>query len=380
MAIMMTQDNNVRKTALFELHKKSNAKMVPFGGWLMPVSYSGVLAEHKAVREACGLFDVSHMGEIFVSGAAATAWLQKMTINDLNRLKPGEGQYSAILHPNGGMIDDLIIYRLEENRYLICANASNTDKDYKWLHEHAAGAKVTVADESSAWSQLAVQGPLSQRALQGLLNVADHHKFASLSYMQIMPANLFGHASWIARTGYTGEHGYEIYLPNSVAGQVWSELLTDKSQVGIKPIGLGARDTLRLESCYLLYGNDMNDAVSPLEAGIGWAVRLTNEKGDFIGRDALLAQKASGIPRSLLAFVMVDDGIPRHGMLVFKDGREIGQVTSGSVLPTLGEAGGLALLSATSARVGDTIEVDVRGKRKLARVVQKPLYKAKVKV
>lgn len=366
------------KTPLYQVHKAHGAKMVPFGGWLMPVSYSSVLQEHQTVRTACGLFDVSHMGELQVKGPAATAFLQRVSVNDVTRLGDGEGQYTAILHPDGGMIDDLIIYRIQADHYFVCVNASNTDKDYQWLLQQASAmAGVKVTNESTQWCQLAVQGPKSTLAVEALLSPVTKAQLSSLNYMQIMPVKLFGIDGLIARTGYTGEHGYELYVPNAIAERTWHGLMETQSQTGIQPIGLGARDTLRLEACYLLYGNDMNDGVSPLEAGISWAVRL--EKGDFVGREALVAQKAAGLNRSQFALRMNEDGIPRHGMEVFKDGELVGVINSGSVLPTLGGAGGLALLNPKKVAVGDVVEVDVRGKRKLARLVPKPLYKAKVK-
>lgn len=370
--------DNVLKTPLFDAHKALKAKMVPFGGWMMPVSYTSVLAEHKAVREKCGVFDVSHMGEVFVTGPEAGRFLQGITINDIERLTDGTGQYSAILHPNGGMIDDLIIYRLKSNEYLICVNASNTDKDYSWIKkqsERMGGA--SVSNESESFSQLAIQGPNAKAVVETLVGPADKVKFGALPYMGIMQLNFFGKKSYLARTGYTGEHGYELYVPNEVAPMLWTAVIELKDRYGVEPIGLGARDTLRLEACYLLYGNDMNDEVSPLEAGIAWACRL--DKGDFVGKQALIKQKEEGLKRNLFAFKMEEDGIPRHDMLVFKGGEEVGKVTSGSVLPTVGGAGGMALLNPRKVQVGDVVEVDVRGKRKLARLVQKPLYKAKVK-
>lgn len=371
-----TTDGN-KKTPLCEMHQTLKAKMVPFGGWLMPVSYTSVLAEHKAVRETCGIFDVSHMGEVFVRGPGAAAYLQSMTINDIGRLKDGGGQYSAILHANGGMIDDLIIYRLSDQEFLVCVNASNTDKDFNWLRENAQGkAGVTVTNASSEWSQIAVQGPTSMQAVLPLLAPADQAKLKQLDYMQILSVPQFGQKAFIARTGYTGEWGYELYVPNGVATRVWTALM-EQQGTGIQPIGLGARDTLRLEACYLLYGNDMDDAVSPLEAGISWAVRM--DAGDFVGKDALLKQKTAGVKRLNFAFKMEGDGIPRHDMEIFVGDTKVGKVTSGSVLPTVGGAGGMALCDPTRVKIGDTVEVDIRGKRKLARLVQKPLYKAKVK-
>lgn len=367
-----------KRTPLYDVHKRAKAKMVPFGGWLMPVSYTSVLDEHKAVREACGLFDVSHMGEVMVRGKGAEAFLQKLAVNDITRLKDGAGQYSAILHPHGGMIDDLIIYRLKSDHYLICVNASNATKDYTWIKSQASNAAdVKVDNESTQWSQIAVQGPNSRAVVAAVLAPDEKAKLETLAYTNIMPAKLGGKPGYVARTGYTGEWGYELYMANDVAAKVWDGLMETAPQHGTKPIGLGARDTLRLEACYLLYGNDMNDQVSPLEAGIGWAVRL--DAGDFIGRDALVKQKEKGLERLGFAFKMTEDGIPRHDMECFKDGVKIGKVTSGSVLPTLGGSGGMALLDPRRVKAGDTFEIDVRGKMKPAVVHQKPLYKARVK-
>jgi aminomethyltransferase len=361
-----------QKTALFEQHKLAGAKMVPFGGWKMPVSYAGVLKEHESVRTGCGVFDVSHMGEIFVSGKEAEKFLQLMTINDITRLSQGKGQYTAILNEKGGMIDDLIVYCIGEDRYLICANASNCQKDYEWIKQHASDFEVTVENQSDAFNQLAIQGPASTKAL---ISVLPEHKdvISGLDYMGISTIQLSGQTAYLARTGYTGESGFEVYLPESGAIELWKKLLASDM---VQPIGLGARDTLRLEACYLLYGNDMNETVSPLEAGIGWATKLDF---DFIGRDALLVQKEQGVKRKLVAFKMLDGGIPRHDMAVFSGDENIGTVTSGSVLPTVGGAGGLALLNSDFANIGNKVEIDVRGKRKLAEVVKKPLYIARVK-
>lgn len=365
------------RTPLYEAHKALKAKMIPFGGWDMPVSYSSVLQEHKAVREACGVFDVSHMGEVTVKGKGAEAFLQAITINDIKKLGDGNGQYSAILNPNGGMIDDLIIYRIGSGDYLICVNASNADKDFAWIKEQAAKFKdVAVANESPNYSQLAVQGPKAPQAVAALLSSSDAQKLAQLPYTHIMTATVQGKPCFIARTGYTGERGFELYLPNSTAPGAWDALLATAAVTGIQPIGLGARDTLRLEACYLLYGNDMDDSVTPLEAGISWAVAI--DKPDFIGKAALVKQKEQGLPRGMFCFTM-DEGIPRHDMPVYKGNDLIGKVTSGSVLPTIGGAGGMALLDPKKVKLGDEVEIDVRGKRKLARLVKKPLYKAKVK-
>ena len=370
----MSAEADDKKTALYGQHQSLGAKIIPFSGWLMPVSYEGVVAEHKKVRSDCGVFDVSHMGEISVRGPGAAAFLQHLTINDINRLtQPGMGQYTAMLNPAGGVIDDLIIYRLGDDDYLLCVNAANIQKDFNWIRENRPEGEVLITNESDFWSQIAVQGPNSARVLGSLLSAADRETFNHLEYMQIMPVEREGQRLWLARTGYTGEHGYELYLPDDLAVGVWQALL----EGGAAPIGLGARDTLRLEACYLLYGNDMNDSVTPLEAGIGWVVRW--DCGPFIGSGILQGQKADGAPRKMVAFTMIDKGIARQHMTVYAGEKPIGEVTSGSFLPSLNQAAGLALVENSSVKPGDTIGVDIRGKRKLAKVVKRPLYSAKVK-
>jgi len=364
------------KTPLYSAHVARKAKMVPFGGWVMPVSYEGVLAEHKTVREACGIFDVSHMGEVRVKGPDAEKFLQWLTINDITRLKNGGGQYTAILNSNGGMIDDLIIYKLAGDEFFICVNASNREKDYGWIKKNSETFNVTVADESDKWAQIAIQGPNSGPVTSSLLSATEAEALKNLAYTNIMNITLFGKPALLARTGYTGEFGYELYLPAELAEKAWMALLELGPKHGVKPIGLGARDTLRLEACYLLYGNDMNDDVSPLEAGISWATKI--DKGDFHGKDKLVAQKTKGLTRHIVAFKMQEDGIPRHGMKVFNGERESGEVTSGSVLPTVGGAGGMALVS-TSLKEGDEFFVDVRGNKKRAKVVKRPIYAARTK-
>lgn len=368
-------DEILKKTPLHAMHKKRGARMVPFGGWDMPVQYEGVIAEHKHVRQDCGVFDVSHMGEIFVSGPDAASFLQSLTINDIKRLNVGNGQYSAMLTEQGGFVDDLIIYRTGPEHFLLCVNASNIEKDFAWLLAGKKTERVQIDNQSSSWSQLAIQGPRSPEAIKTLLSAEDQARVAALPYTDIIKVKSFGQEAFLARTGYTGEWGYELYLPNEVAGPCFETLLEKSSA---RPIGLGARDTLRLEASYLLYGNDMDESVTPIEAGIAWAVRF--DKGDFKGRAVLEAQKNGSKPcRKMVCFLLEEQGIARHGMDIYKGDRKIGQVTSGSFLPSLDTAGGMALIEKDAANVGDTFEVDVRGKRKLAKLVKRPLYSAKVK-
>ena len=368
----------LKKTALYEQHAHLQAKLIDFSGWKMPISYQSVLAEHHHVRSKLGVFDVSHMGEFLVRGQDAQAYLQFLTINDVDRLGIGQGQYTAICNKSGGMIDDLILYRTGEQEFFICVNAANISKDFDWFKGQLAGFNgVELENASDSWSQIAVQGPNSQAAIMSLVNAQDQERVVDLPYTHITEISFGGTPCKLARTGYTGEKGYEIYLPNSAAVACWQALLATEPQTQIKPIGLGARDTLRLESCYLLYGNDMDESVSPLEAGIAWATKL--EGADFCGKQALLDQKAAGVPRKLCAFLFEDQGVPRKGMRVLKGGEELGLVTSGSVLPTIGGSGGLALVKTDQAKVGDIVEVDVRGKLKKAKLVKKPFYKAKTK-
>ena len=361
------------KTSLYDQHRSLKAKIIDFGGWDMPVSYGSPMEEHQAVRTKVGVFDVSHMGEIEVSGDDATKYLQYVSINDVTRLKPGQGQYTAILNEQGGMIDDLILYRLGEAHYLLCVNASNINKDYAWLQKQTESFNVEIVNRSDDYSQIAIQGPESAESIAKVVGKHQAGALDTLAYMDIAEFDLFGAKALIARTGYTGEKGYELYLSHEAATKVWASLV----EAGVKPAGLGARDTLRLEACYNLYGNEMDEEVTPLESGIAWAVRL--EKGPFIGRDALQQQKNDGVPRKLVAFVMEDKGIARGSMGIYKGGELIGKVSSGSFLPSLNQAGGMALVGKNSVKLDEQIEVDIRGKRKLAKIIKRPLYSARVK-
>jgi aminomethyltransferase len=364
----------MQKTILHDEHLKLKAKMVEFGGWHMPVSYTTVLAEHKNVREDCGVFDVSHMGEVFVTGRDATAYLKAVAMNDVGKLSIGGGQYTGILNEKGGFVDDLIVYRIDQDAYLICTNASNTDKDYEWLKKNIGTFQVYVENRSSQYGQLAIQGPKSLEMCEKVFSKSTYQDISKLSYTGICETDFNGEKIFVARTGYTGEKGFEVYLKNELVEKLWTTLMKN----GCHPIGLGARDTLRLEACYLLYGNDMNESVTPLEAGVAWAVGI--ERGPFIGRDALLRQKESGIPRTLRAFRMNEDGVARHGMEVRDlNGNPIGHVTSGSVLATVGGAGGMCLIQSAAAKLGSQVQIDVRGKTKLATLVKRPLYEARTK-
>jgi aminomethyltransferase len=365
------------QTALFSKHQALNAKFIDFFGWQMPFSYTSVVKEHQNIRSHVGLFDVSHMGEVFVSGASAEAFLNHLTLNQVSALKGGQGQYTALCNHDGGMIDDLLLYKIRDHFYLLCINASRVEADVAWIKARAQEMQdLTISHESNAWSQIAIQGPLTHKVLEAAATqVPAFGKI--LNYNEITAAQICGYDAYVARTGYTGELGYEIYIKNEGASRLWDILMECGAPFSISPVGLGARDTLRLEACYPLYGNEMNDSVSPLEADLGWIVKW--QKPDFIGKRALEAQKASGLQRKLFAFRMIDPSIPRHDMIVCDTHEKpIGMVTSGCSFPHVGGSGGMALLN-SSAKIGDQILVDIRGKFKLAEIVKKPFYVAKTK-
>lgn len=359
-----------RLLPLNDQHLSLGAKMMPFAGWSVPISYSSAVAEHRQVRAECGIFDVSHMGEIFVSGRQALDLLQYLTINDVNRLTAGQGQYSAMLNEQGGFIDDLIIYRLSADKFLLCVNAGNRAKCLTHIIEHQL-TDVQIVDRSDDFCQFAVQGPTSEACVSRWAQQSVD--FKTLDYLQITSTTIDDKIVYIARSGYTGEKGYELYVPNTLAEKVWQQLLLS----GSKPIGFVARDTLRLEACYLLYGNDIDERITPYEAGIGWAVRMN--KGEFVGKK-MLSQTANKPSKKIVAFKMAERGFPRHGMNVVASplaNNPCGQVTSGAMLPTVGCFGGLTLLQEPSLT---EFYVDIRGKYSKAKVVDRPLYRGRCRV
>jgi aminomethyltransferase len=359
----------LKRTPLFDCHKALHGKLVPFGGWEMPVQYSGLVDEHIAVRTKAGLFDVSHMGEIRVKGPKAFEVVQRITCNDVAVLVDGRIQYSAFLTEKGTFVDDLLTYRLAADDYLLVVNASNTPKDVAWAKSFAV-AGVTIEDESPAWSQIAIQGPLSQEILQPFVK-AD---LAKVAYYWFTWADVLGTRCIVSRTGYTGEDGFEVYGPAEAAPRIWNALIEAGGPKGLLPAGLGARDTLRLEAKLALYGNDIDDTVTPWEADLGWIVKM--KKGDFVGRDALVRQKEHGLTKRLAGFLVEGRGIARHGYPLKVEGtREAGVVTSGTQTPTVGRALGLAYVPLAASVVGTRLLVDVRGKDVPAIVVPTPFYK-----
>jgi len=362
----------VKKTPLNQAHRESGARMVDFGGWDMPVQYSGVIEEHLAVRQAAGLFDVSHMGEIEVTGADALAFIQHLTINDAAKLVDGQIQYSAFCYPEGGVVDDVTLYRFNESRFFFCVNASNTDKDFAWMQQvlaESAMIDVTLSNRSNEFAQIALQGPKSEEILAALTNVP----LADIVYYHFCEGVVAGVKMIISRTGYTGEEGFELYLPATAAVKVWQQLLVAGAPHGLLPIGLGARDTLRLEKGYALYGHELSEEISPLEAGLAWITKL--DKPDFVGKAALAAQKNHGVPRRRVGLVMQERGIPREGYPVFDGDREVGVVTSGTMSPTLKVGIALALVAPAAAGVDSELQVAIRNRRMSARVVKTPFVK-----
>jgi aminomethyltransferase len=365
-------DAPLKKTPLHARHRASGAKMVPFGGWDMPVEYSGVAAEHLAVRERAGLFDVSHMGEIEIAGKDALAAVQRISCNDAAKLQGGQAQYSGLLTPAGTFVDDLLVYRLAPSHFLLVVNASHIPEDYAHIAEHIKPAGDAVAvDVSSRYALLAVQGPRALDILQPLTAV----DLAGIKYYWFSHGEVAGVRATISRTGYTGEDGFEILVPPQAAERLWLAILDAGKPFDLIPCGLGARDTLRLEASMRLHGNDIDETTTPLEAGlsgiVGW------NKADFVGADVLRAQKADGVSRKLVGFEMIDRGIARHGHDVYVDEVKTGTVTSGTQTPYLKKAIGMAYLPVDRSVIGTEFDVDIRGKRTRARVVPMPFYKRK---
>jgi aminomethyltransferase len=356
----------LKRTPLHDVHVALGAKIVPFAGYEMPVQYpAGITAEHRTVRESCGMFDVSHMGEFWVNGPRAVEFVNHVTTNDVNALAVGQVQYSTILNDRGTIEDDCLVYRFAD-RIMMVVNASNAEKDFAHIARHADAFGVKLHDASDDMALIAVQGPKAASILQKLVDV----NLADIKYYHFTEGEVAERRAIISRTGYTGEDGFELYIANDDAVPIWQALMATGQ---VSPAGLGARDTLRLEMGMALYGNDIDDTVTPLEANLGWLVKLA--KGDFVGREVLAKQKSEGVKKKLVAFTMQDRVFPRHGYPVFHDGEASGAVRSGTMSPTLGIPIGTAYLPAAAAKEGTTFEVEIRGKRVPATVVKPPFYK-----
>ena len=367
-------DTPLKRTPLYEAHVKAGARMVPFGGWEMPVQYAGIVEEHRAVRGAVGLFDVSHMGEFEVAGPHARVVLQSLTTNDVAALAVGQVQYSVLCYPNGTIVDDLTVYRLADDRFMLTVNAANIDKDWAHVTQHTEhGKDARWTNVSADTGLIAVQGPRAE-ALVGRLADQDVTK---IGYYRFARGRVGGVPALVSRTGYTGEDGFELYAKAADTARLWAALLGAGHSDGAQPIGLGARDTLRLEMKYALYGNDIDDTTNALEAGLGWVVKPA--KGAFIGGEALEKIRAEGVRRKLVGIEMVDKAVARHGYPVLKDGRRVGVVTSGSYGPSVDKYIAMAYVEAPLAGVGTELAVEVRGAAKAARVVKTPFHPSRVK-
>lgn len=360
----MTENaRELKRTPLTDRHAALGARMTEFAGFWMPVHYTGVLAEHRAVREAAGLFDLSHMGEFRFEGPDAAANLQRLTTNDVSRLAPGQAQYTLLCNERGGVVDDCLLYLLHEGSYLLVVNAANIQKDREWIRARLEG-RVTLHDESDETALVAVQGPKSVEIVSRVLgaDVSDIPSFCA------RPVEAGGVSFLVSRTGYTGEDGFELYLDAEAAGALWDRLLEVGRGAGLVPAGLGARDTLRLEARLPLYGNELTEETSPLEAGLAFAVKL--DKGDFVGREALAAERERGSERRLIGFEMLERGVPRHGYPIVHGGEPVGWVTSGSFSPTLERDIGMGYVPAALATEGAEVFIDIRGKQKAARIIK----------
>jgi aminomethyltransferase len=358
----------MKNTALTSVHEALGAKMVPFAGFNMPVQYEGVNAEHETVRNAVGVFDVSHMGEFLLTGTGALDLIQRVTTNDASTLTIGRAQYSCLPNGNGGIVDDLIVYRMKEEQYLLVVNASNIEKDWNWISSHNTNG-VEMRNLSDDYSLLAIQGPKAVEAMQSLTSV----DLSAIKYyhFEVGPFAGIEHVI-ISATGYTGSGGFEIYCKNSEVKQVWDKVFEAGAAFGIKPIGLAARDTLRLEMGFCLYGNDIDDTTSPLEAGLGWITKFTK---DFVDSERLKAQKEAGVSHKLVGFEMIDRGIPRHDYRVLDAaGNVIGKVTSGTQGPSVKKAIGLAYVTVENTAVDTEIFIEIRDKGVKAKVVKFPFY------
>lgn len=360
----------MKRTPLYDQYVNYGAKIVDFHGWEMPVQFSKIQEEHEAVRTKAGLFDVSHMGEVTVKGSGALDFLQRLVTNDVAKLEPGKAQYAAMCYENGGTVDDLLVYQKDEGDYLLVINSANIEGDYEWIVSHVEG-DVKTENISEKVAQLAIQGPKAEEILQNLTGT----DLSQIKFFRFQEnVEISGVKSLVSRTGYTGEDGFEIYCESAEGGKLWEALMKAGKPEGLLPCGLGARDTLRFEAKLPLYGQELSPEITPIEAGIGFAVK-TNKEADFLGKTVLKKQKEEGAPRKLVGIEMIDKGIPRTGYEVYSNGERIGEVTTGTQSPTLKKNVGLALLKREYIELGTEVEVQVRKKRLKAEVVKTPFYK-----
>ncbi len=360
---------NVKRTKLFDVHGRYGGKIIDFAGWALPVQYEGIIPEHEAVRNAAGLFDVSHMGEVEVKGPQAFDYVQNLVTNDISVLNENQILYTMMCYPDGGIVDDLLVYKFNNEFYYLVINAGNIDKDFKWMQDNKGSYNAELTNVSSEVSEVAIQGPKAQEILQRLTKT----DLSDIKFFYCdRNVDVAGFKCLVSRTGYTGEDGFEIYTDNDNIEALWDKLMEAGKDLGLKPAGLGARDTLRFEANLPLYGNELSETITPLEAGLGFFVKLN--KDNFIGKEALVKQKEDGLKRRTVGFEMKDRGIPRHGYPVMSDGKEIGFVTTGYQSPTLKRNIGLALIDAKYAELGTEIEISIRNKPAKAEVINRKFY------
>ena len=364
---------DLKHTKLFDIHKKAGGKMVEFFGWEMPIQYSSIKEEHNGVRDSAGLFDVSHMGEILIQGNEAVKFVEKLITNSVSKLEFNQICYSPMCYKDGGIVDDLLAYKFSDTKIMLVVNASNVEKDYNWILENSKGFDVNITNISRDMTQLALQGPKAQDILQKLtdndLSIIKFFFFKEVDFKN-------GLSALVSRTGYTGEDGFEIYLSNGGAVELWEMIMSEGEEYGIKPVGLGARDTLRFEAKLMLYGNDINKDTTPIEAGLKWAVDFHK---DFIGKERILAQKENKPKKYLVGFKMIQRGVPRHGQDIFIDGEKAGVVTSGTYGPYVEKFLGLGYVPYDNRKRGTILEIDMRGRKKEAKIIRTPFYRKKYK-
>lgn len=371
-AMEISKGKGLKRTPLYEVHLGLGAKIVQFAGWEMPIQYSGIIDEHLAVRNCAGLFDVSHMGEIEISGQGALSALQRLLTNDVTRLSEGEAQYSLICYPNGCTVDDLTVYRTTNDLFMLCVNAANAEKDFLWIKDNLKG-KALARDISDETTLLALQGQKAEQILRKITMV----DLSRLGYFKFLRAEVGGVKTTLSRTGYTGEDGFELFAQSERAQNLWAALMEAGAEFGLKPIGLGARDTLRMEMKYPLYGHELDENTTPIEACLNFAVRF--EKGDFIGRDVLLKQSREGVSKKLIGFEIVGKGIARRDYKILKDGLIVGRVTSGTMSPSLKKPIGLGYVRPELADPGTELDVEIRGEAVKAIVHKSRFYPSKVR-
>ena len=365
--------SSLKTTPLIDIHKELEGKLVPFAGWQMPIQFQGVMQEHQCVREGVGIFDVSHMGEIEIQGPSAKSLIQKLMTNDIDSMHDNQALYTLMCLDNGGVVDDLLVHRYSEDHYFLCVNASNAEKDFQWILKNAGSSDATIRNTSHETAQLAIQGKHSEALLQKLCETP----LSEMRYYHFKKEKIHNFASIIARTGYTGEDGFEVYVDSGNAEPLFRAILDAGKEFDLKPIGLGARDTLRMEMGYALYGNEINEESRPLEAGLGWVIKL--EKDEFIGQEELKKQKDEGNKRKLVGILLLDRGVPRPHYRVLKNGVPVGELTSGTFSPTLNTGIGLCYVSPEYAEPGTKLEVEIRKLSVPAEIVKPPFLPTRVK-